>query len=79
MTVANFPFSDCIRHVTVSGTQDAANEHTIVPNVQRDIGSDVANSPNIVSGMHRNRLKSREGAGGQHRVVGTTYALPVIE
>ena len=59
-------------HASVSDThQDAANEHTI--------GSGVANARTVISDIHRNKLKSREGVDGRNQAVGTTHTLPVTE
>ena len=52
-------------HATGSDArQDAANEHAI--------GSGAANTHTIVSDIHLQKLKSREGASGQNQAVGIT-------
>jgi len=59
-------------HATVSNTrQDATNENTI--------GSNPANTQTAVSDINRNKLKGREGAGGQNQAVGITRAPLVTE
>ena len=59
-------------HASVSDThQDAGNEHTT--------GSDATKTHTIVSDIHHNKLKSREGADGQNRAVSTTCTLPATD
>ena len=56
----------------VSGVRhDASNTKPIVSGVQ----SDVASTRTTPSDIHLGKLKSREGADGQNRVVSTTHTL----
>ena len=69
--------------------QDAVNKHDIVPNVQGDtsgakvivsgVRSDVVNTSTVVSDIHRDKLKSREGVDGQNQPVSIIRTLPVTE
>lgn len=54
---------------------DVANTHTLASGVQ----SDVADTPVIVSDIHRNTSKSPENTRGKNRMVSTVRALPVSE
>jgi hypothetical protein len=78
------------KHTTVSDVHpNSSNAVIIVPDIRRDISntnpivpgiwSDVKNTPTIVSDVNRDKLKGREGVGGQNQAVSTTRALPVTK
>ena len=56
-------------------TLQASDAKAIVPGVRRD----VENSPTVVSDIHHNKLKSREGVDGRNQPVSVTRTIPATE
>ena len=55
--------------------RNTSDAKTIIPNVRRDI----LNTNSVVSDIHYNKPKYREGADGRNQVLSITCALPVID
>lgn len=85
LTPHHFQKEPEITHIADSGIRhDVANSCTTVSGVRMDANNlvpdvrhDVSNTHAIASDIHRNPLKSREGADGQNMVVSTACALSV--